>query len=140
MATANEKINQVKGMIHALENATNKDAAQILAQLNGYTGKNYDLDFFQEYWGRTDLDELAFVVALPEPPRFSFLFEEELLFIIRQIQEMPTVRGVMEYYLELLNYTYSYPAVGDLFFSQKYEHLSTQEMASRITSHKPIQL
>ncbi len=140
LAMANEKINQVRGLIHALENASDTDAKQILAELNGYTGKNYDLDFFQECWGWTDLEDLAFIVALPEPPRCSFLFEEELSFIIKRIQEIPTMPGIIEYYLQLLDYTYSYPAISDLFFSKENESLSVQDIISRIISHRPIQL
>ena len=117
-----------------IANNLDKDCTNELNELQSLTGKSHSVEEFAEYWGWTDLDSLAKITLMPEPPRVSDLDRSELEIIIGIIKEsfLSGEDGKGEYYIELLHKSMSVPDVMNYIMSGQ----DVQAIADKILSAK----
>lgn len=125
-------IDKVSKVIDIIANNLNKDCRNELDELQSLTGKPHSAKEFAEYWGWTDLDNLARIALTPEPPRVSDLDRAELEIIIEIIREalISGEDNKAEYYTELLHKSLSIPAVMDYIMLEQ----DVQTIADRMLS------
>lgn len=125
-------IDKVSKVIDIIANNLNKDCRNELDELQSLTGKPHSAEEFAEYWGWTDLDNLARIALTPEPPRVSDLDRAELEIIIEIIREalISGEDNKAEYYIELLHKSLSIPDVMDYVMSEQ----DVQTIADRMLS------
>lgn len=127
-------IDKVSKVIDIIVNNLDKDCTNELNELQSLTGKSHSVEEFAEYWGWTDLDSLAKITLMPEPPRVSDLDRSELEIIIEIIKESflsgEDCKG--EYYIELLHKSMSVPEVMNYIMSGQ----DVQAIADKILSAK----
>ena len=103
--TDTQKLDVVKDLIQYIADNPDSDDSQELSELNRITGKDYSGVHFFEYWGWTDLDDLAEEVLTPEPPCVRDLSKDEIKEIVLIIKDslisLDDCRA--EYYMELLH-------------------------------------
>lgn len=106
-------IDKVSKIIDFIANNLDKDCTNELNELQSLTGKSHSAAEFAEYWGWTDLDSLARITLMPEPPCVSNLDRSELESIIGIIKEsfLSGEDDKGEYYIELLHKSMSVPDV-----------------------------
>ena len=80
-------IDKVSKVIDVIANNLDKACTNQLNELQSLTGKSHSVEEFAEYWGWTDLDSLARITLMPEPPCVSDLDRSELEIIIGIIKE-----------------------------------------------------
>lgn len=127
-------IDKVSKLIDIIANNSDKDCRNELNELQSLTGKPHSVEEFAEYWGWTDLDRLAKIALMPEPPCVSDLNRTELEIIIGIIKES-LISGEDdkgEYYIELLHKSMSVPDVIDYIMSGQ----DVKTIADRILSAK----
>ena len=127
-------IDKVSKVIDIIANNLDKDCTNELNELQSLTGKSHSVEEFAEYWGWTDLDSLARITLMPEPPRVSDLDRSELEIIIGIIKEsfLSGEDGKGEYYIELLHKSMSVPDVMDYIMSGQ----DVKSIADKILSAK----
>lgn len=127
-------IDKVSKVIDIIANNLDKDCTNELNELQGLTGKSHSVEEFAEYWGWTDLDSLAKITLMPEPPRVSDLDRSELEIIIGIIKEafLSGEDDKGEYYIELLQKSMSVPDVMDCIISGQ----DVKAIADKILSAK----
>ncbi len=127
-------IDKVSKVIDIIANNLDKDCTNELNELQSLTGKSHSVEEFAEYWGWTDLDSLAKITLMPEPPRVSDLDRSELEIIIGIIKEsfLSGEDGKGEYYIELLHKSMSVPDVMNYIMSGQ----DVQAIADKILSAK----
>ena len=127
-------IDKVSKVIDIIANNLDKDCTNELNELQGLTGKSHSVEEFAEYWGWSDLDSLAKIRLMPEPPRVSDLDRSELEIIIGIIKEsfLSGEDGKGEYYIELLHKSMSVPDVMNYIMSGQ----DVQAIADKILSAK----
>lgn len=127
-------IDKVSKVIDIIANNLDKDCTNQLNELQSLTGKSHSVEEFAEYWGWTDLDSLAKITLMPEPPRVSDLDRSELEIIIGIIKEsfLSGEDGKGEYYIELLHKSMSVPDVMNYIMSGQ----DVQAIADKILSAK----
>ena len=127
-------IDKVSKIIDIIANNLDKDCTNKLNELQSLTGKSHSVEEFAEYWGWTDLDSLAKITLMPEPPRVSDLDRSELEIIIGIIKEsfLSGEDGKGEYYIELLHKSMSVPDVMNYIMSGQ----DVQAIADKILSAK----
>lgn len=82
-----EKIDRVSKLIDDIADNIDRDCSYELKELQSLTGKPHKVEEFAEYWGWTDLDLLARMTLMPEPPCVDDLDRTELETIIGIIRE-----------------------------------------------------
>ena len=127
-------IDKVSKVIDIIANNLDKDCRNELNELQSLTGKSHSVEEFAEYWGWTDLDSLAKITLMPEPPRVSDLDRSELEIIIGIIKEsfLSGEDGKGEYYIELLHKSMSVPDVMNYIISGQ----DVKAIADKILSAK----
>lgn len=114
-------IGRVSKIIDFVANNLNRDCSHELNELQDVTGKSHTAEEFAEYWGWTDLDNLARITLTPEPPYVNDLDRTELEAIIGIIRES-IISGkddVGRYYEELLHKSMSIPNVIEYLMSDE---------------------
>jgi len=106
-------IGKVAELIDTIAENLDKDCSDELEALQSLTGKNHEIMEFAEYWGWTDLDNLARITLTPEPPYVRDLQRTELEEIIGIIKEayISAEDNKGKYYEELLHKSMSIPNV-----------------------------
>ncbi len=106
-------IDKVSKVIDTIANNLDKDCRNELIELQRLTGKPHSVEEFAEYWGWTDLDSLARITLMPEPPCVSDLDRTEIEKIIGIIKEsfISGEDDKGQYYIELLHKSMSVPDV-----------------------------
>ena len=106
-------IDKVKKLIDIIADNLDRDCRNELDELQSLTGKLHSVEEFAEYWGWTDLDNLARISLTPEPPCVSDLDRAELETIIGIIKEsfISGEDNKERYYEELLHKSLSIPNV-----------------------------
>lgn len=112
------KLEIVKQLIDEIAEEV-EDCAEKLQALEKITGKQHDAMEFAEYWGWTDLDTLAEITLMPQPPIIRDLTLEEVTELVEIVG-----KGYMEgkdaeagYYEEVLHRSLSLPDVVDYVMS-----------------------
>ena len=110
-----DDIGKVSKVIDTIANNVDKDCRNELNELQSLTGKLHSVEEFAEYWGWTDLDSLARITLMPEPPCVSDLDRTELETIIGIIKKafISGEDDKGEYYTGLLHKSMSVPDVMD---------------------------
>ncbi|RRD94655.1 hypothetical protein EII17_07025 [Clostridiales bacterium COT073_COT-073] len=127
-------IEKVSKVIDTIANNLDKDCKNELNELQSLTGKSYLPEEFAEYWGWTDLDNLARITLMPTPPCVSDLDRNELELIIEIIREA-FISGEDDkggYYIELLQKSVAIPEVINYIMSDQ----DVKTIANRILSDK----
>ncbi len=144
----------------ACDNNDSQTVAAVIAEINTLTNKNITEEDLFEYWESESKEEVAFKFSIPAPIKTDAITRDELLEIIRRIQSfdgtgigrlsvarIPPASGIIlvdEYYLPLLERNFSYPEINELFERQQVNgewiEMTTEEIADKILSHKPIEL
>lgn len=109
---SNEKIARIKLLIDSIVENPNENDSSELNELNCITGKNFTGIEFAEYWGWTDLNDLAEKVLIPEPPCVRDLTRDEIKEIVSVIKSsLISDDTKAEYYMELLHKSLPLPDV-----------------------------
>lgn len=129
-----DDIDKVSKIIDIIANNLDKDCTNELNELQSLTGKPHSAIEFAEYWGQTDLDSLARITLMPEPPCVSDLDRSELESIIGIIKEsfLSGEDDKGEYYIELLHKSMSVPDVINYIMSGQ----DVKAIADKILSAK----
>lgn len=129
-----DDIDKVSKIIDTIANNLDKDCTNELNELQSLTGKSHSAAEFAEYWGWTDLDSLARITLMPEPPCVSDLDRSELESIIKIIKEsfLSGEDDKGEYYIELLHKSMSVPDVINYIMSGQ----DVKAIADKILSAK----
>mgnify|MGYP007105517850 FL=1 len=129
-----DDIDKVSKIIDIIANNLDKDCTNKLNELQSLTGKPHSAAEFAEYWGWTDLDSLARITLMPEPPCVSDLDRSELESIIGIIKEsfLSGEDDKGEYYIELLHKSMSVPDVINYIMSGQ----DVKAIADKILSAK----
>lgn len=129
-----DDIDKVSKIIDIIANNLDKDCTNELNELQSLTGKSHSATEFAEYWGWTDLDSLARITLMPEPPCVSDLDRSELESIIKIIKEsfLSGEDDKGEYYIELLHKSMSVPDVINYIMSGQ----DVKAIADKILSAK----
>lgn len=127
-------IDKVSKVIDFIANNLDKDCTNELNELRSLTGKSHSVEEFAEYWGWTDLNSLARITLMPEPPCVSDLDRAELEIIIGIIKEsfLSGEDDKGEYYIELLHKSISVSDVIDYIMSDQ----DVKVIADKILSAK----
>lgn len=98
-------IETVKKLIDCIADKTDSDCNAELAELSRITGKRHSASDFAEYWGWTDLEQLAEKTLMAEPPSVNDLAQNEIEEIVEIIKEcfVSGEDSKAEYYTELLH-------------------------------------
>ena len=127
-------IDKVSKIIDIIANNLDRDCTNELNELQSLTGKSHSAVEFAEYWGWTDLDSLARITLMPEPPCVRDLDRSELERIIEIIKEsfLSGEDDKGEYYIELLHKSMSVPDVINYIMSGQ----DVKAIADKILSAK----
>lgn len=100
-----QKLEAVKTLIDNIAENPNGDCSNELSELSHLTGKTHEPLEFAEYWGWTDLDTLAKIALLAEPPCIRDLTKSEIEEIVSIIRDclISVENSKAEYYIELLH-------------------------------------
>lgn len=114
----NSRLEKVKHLIDDIADDI-KECTEKLQELEQITGKHHEAIEFAEYWGWTDLDTLAEVTLMPQPPCIRDLTLEEVTelveIIANSLVEGEDVKA--EYYLEVLHRSLALTSVVDYVMS-----------------------
>lgn len=108
-----DDVGKVAKIIDFIAHNLDKDCSHELNMLQNVTGKSHTVEEFAEYWGWTDLDNLARMTLTKEPPYVNDLDRVELETIIGIIRES-IISGkddIGGYYGELIHKSMSIPDV-----------------------------
>ncbi|WP_334075959.1 MULTISPECIES: hypothetical protein [Paenibacillus] len=114
-----------------------KDAGKEMAAFNEATGRNYDVYVFANYWRSMSLEDLVEEACSPEPRRVPDITREELVEIVRRLQDSEISHGESMFCLQLLEANVPMPGVSDLVY---WEDLEPEEIIERAMSYEPIRL
>ncbi|MBN9382305.1 MAG: hypothetical protein J0H74_16165 [Chitinophagaceae bacterium] len=129
-----EKVSQLFFQIEKHINTGNKsEAINILQELNSYVEKSYDIEYFYEYWGWTDAENMIFNISLPENRNIK-ISKEDLIEILDLIISNDTYS---DYYINLVINNFAY---GDKVMSLIGKSMPVEEMAQTIITYRPIML
>ncbi len=70
LSTAQQKkevTNLFSKIVSSLDLNDENSAEKILAELNSYVDKNYDLFYFREYWGWPSENDMIDLISIPQP-------------------------------------------------------------------------
>lgn len=112
------KLEAVKQLIDEIAEEV-EDCAEKLQELEKITGKQHEAMEFAEYWGWTDLDTLAEITLMPQPPIIRDLTLEEVTELVEIISNgyMEGEDAKAEYYEEVLHRSLPLPDVVDYVMS-----------------------
>lgn len=99
------KLETVMKIINYIVDKGSGNCSRELAELSKITGKEHNEMEFAEYWGWTDLDNLAMTAMTPEPPCIKGLERSEIIILITMIKDSfeSGEDNKVDYYIELLN-------------------------------------
>ena len=114
-----QKLDAVKQLIDSIAENQNGDNSHALNELSRLTGKKHEASDFAEYWGWTDLEDLAKMALTPDPPRVADLTKEEITELVSVIRSclISCEDNKAEYYIELLHRSLSLPNVMNYIMS-----------------------
>ncbi|MEK8127716.1 hypothetical protein WMW72_07265 [Paenibacillus filicis] len=116
---------------------TNQAADEAIDAFNNLTGRSYDDDYFRHYWRSISIQEFVDEACNPYPVKVSDIQTNELIELVRRIQDVDTYGSDTRFYLEVLMANTNMPGVSDLIF---YEDLTPAEIVEEILRYKPIVL
>jgi len=117
--------------------ANGEDATNEIKEFNAITGREYKLDYFQDYWTFMSIDEFVKEVSSPVPKKIADITKEELMEVVRRIKDVETYKEDTEFYLQLFEANVIMPEVSDLIF---WDELTPEEVVEKALSYKPISL
>lgn len=127
-------IDKVSKIIDTIANNLNRDCRNELNELQNLTGRSHLIEEFAEYWGWTDLENLARITLTPEAPCVNDLDRielEEIIGIVRQsLLSGEDDKG--RYYQELLHKSMSISDVMSYIMSDE----DVKTIADRMLSAK----
>lgn len=125
------KLEMVTKIINYIVDKGSGDCSKELAELSKITGKEHNEMEFAEYWGWTDLDNLAMTAMIPEPPCIKGLERSEIIILITMIKDNfeSGEDNKADYYIELLHKSLPLSNVIDYIMSRN----SIEEIADKMT-------
>ena len=130
------KIREIEGKIN-----TGQDVNALIKDFNKFTGKQYDIDYFQTYWKAENIEDFARDAAQPSPKKISDITKDELVEIV---QRVINADENTHYYLALLAKNLPHPQISDLIFWPENEGLhdnsTAEEIVDKALQYKPIKL
>ena len=81
----------------------------LLDEVEALTGRQYEGGYFIEHWGKESPSQFAQRAALGEAPHVPDITREELIEIVRLVDEVREDIPLQEYYLELFDRNVTHP-------------------------------
>ncbi len=120
----------------AFENGNQVEQKLIVSQLSDITKKQITEFDLYEYWGYTDIENLAYQFAIPDPEKVE-ISKAELIEILKNYYYAE--EKVKVFYTTLLDRSFPHPNPTDVEFEINDEN-SISKAADSIMNYKPILL
>lgn len=140
-----ERTDEFKGILrikietieHKIENK--EDATREIEEFNKFTGREYDLDYFKNYYTFISLDDFIQEASSPIPKKVLDIKKEELIEIVRRIIDCERYGEDTDFYVNLLEVNVLIPGVLNLIFWNE-EELTLEQIVEKALSYKPVLL
>lgn len=133
----NEFKKMIKSKIEQIESIlqNGKAAVREIEEFNQLTGREYDEYYFLNYWRSVSIDDFVDEASNPYPVKVIDITKDELVEIVRRIQDVETFGNDTVYYLEVLEANIMMPSISDLIYDSD---LSPEEIIEEGLRYKPI--
>lgn len=129
--------NELKSKIEQIELLLENEKTAIgeIEEFNKLTGREYDEYYFLNYWRSISIDDFVDEASNPYPVKLNDITKDELIELVRRIEDIETYGNDTGFYLEVLSANIMMPNISDLIF---YRNLSPEEIIEEALKYKPM--